>query len=730
MNVETLALTEDLSAGLGWLAAGLALLSVVLLAGELRRKGRSFGLAFATGTLATLAFLCAVFRPVAVSAKSTTLGPRIVVLMDESRRMLMPTEDGKSRRELAAKVAARLRKHFADSRLTFLGFGDGEPKSYAPDGKTSQLHSDLMAAFNAVERAPGEQPRAIVVVSDGRLTRPGELTDDEGLEALVAGVAVPVHTVAVAEKEPTDASIRAVKAAGAAVAHQPLSITVQVGCSGGLACSAVPVKLRELLLGEQPLELASGVVNAESGVGSIELDIVLDRAGSRVVEVVIDAPKGDSIAENDSRILTFSVAKERVRLLHLAGRPTYDVQALRTWLKSDQAVDVVAFFILRGETDDPEATESELALIRFPVDELFMDHLPSFDAVILQDIDARKYKLERHLVRLRNYVQKGGGLIMVGGPSSFAGGNYAGTPIDAVLPVEQPRGGKPSDSSQFVPAFTDAGQAAPVMRALRGLMGDGLPPMAGTNLLGLPRGGAIVLLQHPDLEVSSAPMPVLALGEAGDGRSIALGLDSTHRLAFGEAAAAVGGRAYGALWDGLLGWLMRDPRYEAARVELLGECIAGEPLQLAIHRLPGMVGDIDLSLEALGPKRTKTLTRTIADNHSATVRVTLPGQEAGGYAVRVSVGAAPATRQDIGCERGGSAWSDSRPDPARLSRISDASGGTFVGRDAVEQLPRAEVTEVTAERHVSPLLPAWVWTLASSLLLGAHWIARRRGGLA
>src|SRR5690606_41979677 len=56
-------------------------------------------------------------------------------------------------------------------------------------------------------------------------------------------------------------------------------------------------------------------------------------------------------------------SSDLVRLLHLAGRPTYDVRALRTWLKSDESVDTVAFFILRGETDDPAATEQELALI-------------------------------------------------------------------------------------------------------------------------------------------------------------------------------------------------------------------------------------------------------------------------------------------------------------------------------------------------------------------------------
>ena len=61
-------------------------------------------------------------------------------------------------------------------------------------------------------------------------------------------------------------------------------------------------------------------------------------------------------------------------------------------------------------------------------------------------------------------------------------------------------------------------------------------------------------------------MPLLALGEKGDGRAIALAVDGTHRLAYSALASETAGRAHGALWDGLLGWLMRDPRFEPAQV--------------------------------------------------------------------------------------------------------------------------------------------------------------------
>jgi hypothetical protein len=223
-------------------------------------------------------------------------------------------------------------------------------------------------------------------------------------------------------------------------------------------------------------------------------------------------------------------------------------------------------------------------------------------------------------------------------------------------------------------------------------------------------------------------MPVLALGEAGDGRSIALGLDGTHGLAFSELASTVAGRGYGALWDGLLGWLMRDPRYEAARAELVGECIAGEPATLRIVPLPGMQGEIELTLERLGTDP-RPVRKKLSPQPSGQVEIEVGPLEAGGYSARARVGAAPPTRYDFACEKAGEAWSDSRPDADRLERIARVSGGRSVDAEDVASLPLPQPTQIAAERHVSPVLPAWVWTLLAAVALGGHWIIRRRGGL-
>src|SRR4051812_4219031 len=620
MMLASLALAEGVPVATLWGVALLSALSLAFLAFELRKREGGAGLLLVTGVLALLFLAGAVLRPARVNTRGVNVGARVVVLVDESRRLLLPSE-GKTRRELALSAARELSKHFSSARVSLLRFGAGEPRPLQiedalahPNPADLSDETDLTGALRALAQEPGERPKAVVVVSDGRFARPTATADDAALRDLAAPLGAPIHTVAIADQAAPDASIRSIHTSGATVAHQPLALTIEIACSGGLSCGEVPVTARELRHGVEPFTLATGVAKVTGGSATVELSITLERAGARLVEVSIEPPAGDTIAENNTRILTFSVTRDRLRLLHVAGRPTYDVRALRMWLKSDESIDLVAFFILRTDEDNTETTEdSELALIPFPVDELFTEHLPSFDAVILQDIDAVTYKLLRHLPALANYVQSGGGLIMVGGPSAFAGGGYARSPLENVLPVELSGGEQPFDTADFVPRYTDAGRSAPVLRGLSELFADELPTFTGSNTLGAARPNAITLWEHPERRIGKAPLPVLALGESGDGRSIALGVDGTHALAFSEFADRAAGRAYGALWDGLVGWLMRDPRYEALRLELSGPCIAGLPSSLRLVRLPGSPGDVTLQLTRLGPQRTPVSTKNVKE---------------------------------------------------------------------------------------------------------------------
>jgi uncharacterized membrane protein len=738
----------DLAPWAVWLAVGLAIASFAMLLVEMRRREAGGILIATTGLLAVAALLAAVLRPARVTARESVVGARVVVLADTSRSMALE-QPGGPRWQARDRAIEALAKSATSARLAVLGFGEGPPATLPMtlgDRAGEQLttrspHSDLGAALRALAASPEERPAAVVVVSDGRLDDPPEDASEASLEALGRSLHVPIDTVATTREVPADASVRRVSAAGAAVAHVPLPLRVEVGCAGGLVCEETTVTARELRDDGPPALLASGIAHFKDGKAAIDLTVTLERAGSRIVEVAITPPPGDTIPANDRRLVTFDVARERVRVLHVAGRPTNDVRALRQWLKRDASVDVVAFFILRTPTDDVHATQNELALIPFPVDELFTEHLPSFDAIVLQDFDAQPYGLEKYLPNVARYVRGGGGLVMVGGQNSFVAGGYAGTQLATVLPVELDGtpGATSADTSPFVPEWTPEGRAAPLLSPLRDVVGDELPQMPGANVLGDVRPGGVALWSHPSRTTKSgARMPLLAIGEEGDGRTIALGVDGAWEFEFSGLGARTAGRGHGALWDGLLGWLMRDPRFEPAQVEVVGGCTAGLPSTLRAHLLPtspppggaaSAEATVALDVTRIDKPQAPVHVERPRAADATTVDLLLPPLEAGGYTARLRVAGGATTRHDFACEAGGDEWADSRPDPKRLEALAAAAGGAFAHADDAASLPLPKPTVVSAERHVTPLAPPWTWTLAATVLLGVHWIARRRSGL-
>lgn len=695
--------------------------------------------------IAGLGFTLALARPVWVTSASTAVGPRVAVLVDTSHRMRVGS-GASTRADLAAHALKALETHFSGTRVSLFEFGRSTLRIKPSPGTVSRTRapdemrgtSDLSGALEQLESELGEKPGAIVVISDGRFSRPSAEAASDSFRLPRALRGTPLHVIDVGGKAPKDVSIVAVQSTGNAVAHQSFSLDVAVGCFGGISCSSLPVVVREHRKGDRPITIASGEVEWNHGeLSNMSFSVTIERAGSHVLEVTVASPSGDEVPENDTRFVTLHVTRERLRLLHVAGRPTYDVRAMRQWLKSDSSVDLVSFFILRTDDDDTNTSEdSELALIPFPVDELFDEHLPSFDAVVLADIDADRYRVSRYLANLARYVETGGGLILVGGPSAFAGGGYADSPIERILPVTLARSGRPFDTLDFVPRATDVGNSTAILAPLRSVLGGGLPTMAGANSFGLARDKAVVLWEHPSRNALpigtgsvSGSMPVLAVSEVGDGRVVALGVDGTHRLAFGPEAVRTAGRAYGALWDGLLGWVIRDPRFESTHGELLGECVAGSPARLRVALSGRVSGDLDVEVEQLGPGAEKRRRVTLQLKDQASVDVELGALDPGVYSAAIRLRNEPETRLDFACEAGGESLSDTRPDSERLQNLADTNNGRRVEPGRIGDLPVPPADEIHGARYARPILSNWIWSLLAACSIACHWFVRRSFGL-
>src|SRR5690606_4256832 len=101
----------------------------------------------------------AVLRPVAIASRGSLVGPKVVVLVDRSRSMELPGDEG-SRFETAQQAIARFAEAAKDARIHWLGFGEGQPTPLDPQapGEPAAHRSDLSAALSAIAQAPDERP--------------------------------------------------------------------------------------------------------------------------------------------------------------------------------------------------------------------------------------------------------------------------------------------------------------------------------------------------------------------------------------------------------------------------------------------------------------------------------------------------------------------------------------------------------------------------------------------
>ncbi|MEK6560012.1 MAG: glutamine amidotransferase, partial [Planctomycetota bacterium] len=307
--------------------------------------------------------------------------------------------------------------------------------------------------------------------------------------------------------------------------------------------------------------------------------------------------------------------RDKIRIMHVCGRPSWDERFLRRVLKSDPNIDLISFFILRTPTDVSEARNDELSLIPFPVDELFTQALSSFDLVIFQNFDYRPYessffRFSHYLNNIRKFVtEQGGGFVMVGGDISFSQGGYDGTAIDEILPVDLSAEKDGVDASRLKAILTNDGLKHPVTI----LDGDtdrnidiwkNLPELDGCNIATQLKADAVPLATYP----TKGNPPIVSTRDAGLGRCMAITTDSLWRWNFLSVAKGGSNRHYIKFWQNAIKWLIKDPTLNPVRITANKETfLPNEEIQVKIEVLgrnyqpfEGVQLDIDVINEFSG----------------------------------------------------------------------------------------------------------------------------------
>ncbi len=756
--------------GLWWVSlfGGLALAILVLTWLDLRdMRGRRRTTLTILRAVALSAGVLLLLEPALELKQVTHVKNHVAVLVDLSESQSL-SDDGTTRLARAQAVIDQLAPMLTEPNdehiFDLFGFDEDLTATTVPALLAPELHAEgettgILEAITSVgERFGRRDLGGIILISDGidMETLSGRVHRGDALDAdtraLLTSLEVPIHTFATASPgRLRDIAIRRVLHDDFAFVRNAVSVVVEVRVLG-VDEGVIPVSLYRggELLQTQRLRVEDGEEDYR-----VAFEFVPELIGKEVYHVEVPVLEGEVLDDNNDAYFIINAIRDKIRALLVVGRPSWDERMLRQLLQGNPNVDLISFFILRTNEDVARAANNELSLIPFPTDELFHEELGSFDLVILQNFTYEPYGMRQYLDDIREYVLNGGGLMMIGGEQSFASGGYGTTEIADILPLRLPTGGSSRtliDEEPFRPVLTDAGHQHPITRlefdrTANEATWASLPPMRGTNIVLGARDGATVLATHPTLRGEDGAMPVIAVSDMGEGRSMALTVDSTWRWSFDHVGEGGSSRPYSSFFNSAIRWLIRDPELNLIQVTLpegvyaptetaTAEVRVYRPDYSAASFAEGTIQVVRHDLEELGSgEDVVVLEAPFEADEQGRFTAEIPLETTGAYTVtaraEVEEGNTAEDAEIFLVNRQRPELADISPRPELLEMLSEATGGRHevlpVRRVRSLDFAPARVVQVNRRRVIDLWSSPWV-LLLFVLLLGSDWTLRRRWG--
>ncbi len=399
--------------------------------------------------------------------------------------------------------------------------------------------------FTAIERALADVPRTrfagTIMITDG------EVHDTPSPEHAAKTLDnTPLNVLIAAAGEETDRRLRVIEAPSYGLVGKPVTLRAIVE-DLGVAHPGGTARLTIRRDGE-PVRIQSVPVGTEQSI-----EIPITRAGPTVVELSAEPLAGEISTMNNRAVIEINGVRDRLRVLLISGEPHSGERTWRRLLKADPAVDLVHFTILRPPEKDDQTPLNELALIAFPVRELFLDKLDSFDLIVLDRFQNRGLLPTPYLGYIADHIRDGGALLLSVGPEFTGATSLASTPLGAVLPA-RPAPVRAVVNGAFRPLVTDLGARHPVTQALAGANTAGNAPDWGSWYRRIDPVGV-----RGDVLMSAADgSPLLITARYGKGRAALLLSDQIWLWSRGHQ----GGGPQAELLRRVAHWLMQEPELE------------------------------------------------------------------------------------------------------------------------------------------------------------------------
>jgi len=672
-----------------WLVYALAA-AAILLVGLALWRGLS---GWWIRALALTALVLALANPALQEEERQNLSDIVILVVDESASQGLGNRRAQTEAAIASIQAEIAQMPNTELRIHSVSDGDEDAGTLA---------------LTALSEALAEEPRAriagAILVTDGRIHDPG----------VVPNLPAPLQVLLTGEAADWDRRITVKNAPAFAIIGEEFKLELRVEDVGAPPALGAEVELTISIDTEEP---ATYLVPLNE---DLELPVTLPHGGANVLQFSVAPVEGEITDRNNAWAVQINGVRDRLRVLLISGEPHAGERVWRNLLKSDAAVDLVHFTILRPPEKQDGVPVDELSLIAFPTRELFVEKIEEFDLIIFDRYRMRGILPMSYIENIVQYVRNGGTVLVAAGPEFGAVDSLYRSPLAEILPV--------APTAQVIeegyrPALTDLGRRHPVTEGLEAEAPEGgwgrwfrlieVEQVAGQVLMSGPRN-----------------LPLLVLNRVDLGRVAVLASD--HAWLWGRGFE--GGGPQLELLRRLAHWMLKEPELEE---ETLTAEVEGEAMTITRRTLaeeePGPVTvtgpdgtAVELPMPLAAPGRYETVWQAPA--------LGLYRLEQGELTRVIAVGPAQprefvetiASGADLAPLAEATKGGVTRLEPGNPDIRSVAEGRVALGRGWIGITPREAY--LTTEINVVPFLPAWAWLLIAAGLAVVAWLVEGRKG--
>jgi uncharacterized membrane protein len=735
--------------------------------------------------VALAALVAVLFRPALVLRREEVLPAEVIVLVDDSASMrradTYANSDDAARNALRALLAdsgpdgpaaleTASRSELVHAALTrqilpHLARGEyvprvfsfageiaplAEPFDLSGRGPTTQIGGALAQALAAHR---GRHVTDVVILSDGRQN--SGLAASEAARA-AAGLGLGVHTVAVGDtRGERNALLELAEAPASILEGDEVALAVRVVGRGTSSAERAYVILEELdssqgegggrVLFEREAQLSESgeriTLVAPPGPGD-------PRTRERRLRVTIPPLEGETMLDDNRIELSVRVAPEKVRVLYVDGYPRWEYRFLKEMLKrADENIQVQVFLLSATPDFVQESTRGVPALREVPTERKAL--LDDYDVIILGDVNPWAIspdpaRCEEFLASLAEFVERGGGLLLIAGEYDNPRA-YLSTTLEPLFPVvldgTEMASARPAGAEGFRPQLEEPSQPHEIVRFLpepeanRKLWEEagGLEPQFWFHPVGRAKPGSQVLLRHPVEAGASGRYPLLVAGYYPSGRTLFSAIDSTWmwRYHFGD-------RYHERFWRAAIRWLAlgrlrsgdRRYRIEVAQSSFdIGASVAVEARVLDEDFQPSERPTQEAWWS--GPDgRPREVTLPGVPERPGLFRATLDPDQPGLYRVWIDASGERIASAEFEVALPSLENRDPAPDPLLLREVSRLTGGRAVDlphlADLWPQFPGGEERREPISSRLTDVWDRWTTLFFALIVLSVEWVLRKR----